>query len=757
MKKLLAILLVAVALPCLLKAEQITLFDADSAALRGSLYPYEGGYGAISPRPDGMDGQVLKTIFPKWEEGMEQWPQILIPLPPELQNLKYVHALEADIYSETYQEIVWDMKRVRFNERIELKPGWNHVVMSVETLRKSGCADVSSVPAFAIFQSRPKQEIVFYLSRLTANVVSREEMLREYLEHLQHFPSLKALQVKVRNALEREGTREECIEQLAQWRVQERYDLREAFDAKAREQGAYVGVSLSCEQIFREADRMKFFEEPGKEVKLSLAKNEREAAQVVVYGGATPLKGLTVKLAGDLTGPDGATLKTSDCYLAPVGYMECPPSAYLPDVTGLFPDPLLTYAKQIDLEAYCFEPWWVEFYAPKDQPAGVYQGELQVTWEGREEPITVPVEVTVNDFTLQDAPNIPMYISVFDYTMGDRGENVYPTSPEECEAWRKQIRKMMFDHRLTPDLIYRRDPTPVEEAKEMLAHGAEHFNIIYVAWWFFDDELLEIIDKAIAEYKAAGIYDKAYIYISDEAPEKDLPIMKEQLQIIKDKYPDLPFYCTIGDGWCGRYTGMDKFVDTWFLGASNIERGLRVSKNTANVGWYTSCGWVLPLAENAFIEYPPLMGRMLMGVQAWKEKPVGYLYYCANYWHEDDHYRTEPMKGAPVIENWKGNSFENYNGDGCMLYPCPDGVVPSIRFKMSADGIEDALYYQLLDAALKDSAGMPKAWVGEANAILSVNPALVTNMRNYTFNPRVLLMERERIAKLLNEYHASKK
>ncbi|MBR6471070.1 MAG: hypothetical protein IKS83_04690, partial [Victivallales bacterium] len=366
MKKLLAILLVAVALPCLLKAEQITLFDADSAALRGSLYPYEGGYGAISPRPDGMDGQVLKTIFPKWEEGMEQWPQILIPLPPELQNLKYVHALEADIYSETYQEIVWDMKRVRFNERIELKPGWNHVVMSVETLRKSGCADVSSVPAFAIFQSRPKQEIVFYLSRLTANVVSREEMLREYLEHLQHFPSLKALQVKVRNALEREGTREECIEQLAQWRVQERYDLREAFDAKAREQGAYVGVSLSCEQIFREADRMKFFEEPGKEVKLSLAKNEREAAQVVVYGGATPLKGLTVKLAGDLTGPDGATLKTSDCYLAPVGYMECPPSAYLPDVTGLFPDPLLTYAKQIDLEAYCFEPWWVEFYAPKD-------------------------------------------------------------------------------------------------------------------------------------------------------------------------------------------------------------------------------------------------------------------------------------------------------------------------------------------------------------------------------------------------------
>ena len=30
-------------------------------------------------------------------------------------------ALEADIYSETYQEIVWDMKRVRFHERIEKK------------------------------------------------------------------------------------------------------------------------------------------------------------------------------------------------------------------------------------------------------------------------------------------------------------------------------------------------------------------------------------------------------------------------------------------------------------------------------------------------------------------------------------------------------------------------------------------------------------------------------------------------------------
>ncbi|MBR4519507.1 MAG: DUF4091 domain-containing protein, partial [Victivallales bacterium] len=161
-------------------------------------------------------------------------------------------------------------------------------------------------------------------------------------------------------------------------------------------------------------------------------------------------------------------------------------------------------------------------------------------------------------------------------------------------------------------------------------------------------------------------------------------------------------------------------------------------------------------AENAFIEYPPLMGRMLMGVQAWKEKPVGYLYYCANYWHEDDHYRTEPMKGAPVIENWKGNSFENFNGDGCLLYPCPEGVVPSIRFKMNADGIEDGLYYLLLDAALKDSAGMSKAWVGEANAILKVDPALVTDLRNYTFNPRVLLNTRERIAKLLEEYKRSK-
>ncbi|MBQ4481407.1 MAG: DUF4091 domain-containing protein [Victivallales bacterium] len=756
MKKLLAILLVAVALPGLLKAERITLFDPESPSLRGSLYPYEGGYGAISPRPDGMDGQVLKTIFPKWEEGMEQWPQILIPLPKELQNLSYVHALETDIYSETYQEIVWDMKRVRFHERIELKPGWNHVVMSVETLRKSGYAAMSTVPAFAIFQSRPEQEIVFYMGRLTADVLTREEMLREYLEHLQRFPSLRGLQAQVRNALEQDGEREECLKQLAQWKQAERSELQQHFANQAREQGAYVGVALSCEQIFREPERMKFFEEPGKEVRLSLAKNEREAAQVVIYGGDTPLKGLTVRLSGDLTGPDGAVLKASECYLAPVGYMECPPSQYLPDVTGLFPDPLLTYNQIIDLDANCFQPWWVEFYAPKDQPAGVYQGELQVTWEGRENPITVPVEVTVNDFTLQDAPNIPMHISVFDYTMGDRGENLYPTDPAECEAWRKQIRKMMFDHRLTPDLIYRHDPTPVEEAKEMLAHGADRFNIIYVAWWFFDDELLEVIDKAIAEYKAAGIYDKAYIYISDEAPEKDLPIMKEQLQILKDKYPELPLYCTIGDAWCGRYTGMDKFVDTWFLGASNIERGLRVSKNTTNVAWYTSCGWILPLAENAFIEYPPLMGRMLMGVQAWKEKPAGYLYYCANYWHEDDHYRTEPMKGAPVITNWKGNSFENYNGDGCLLYPCPEGVVPSIRFKMSADGIEDALYYQLLDEALKDSAGMPKAWVGEATAILEVDPALMTDMRNYTFNPHVLLNTRERIAKLLEEYKRNK-
>ena len=51
---------------------------------------------------------------------------------------------------------------------------------------------------------------------------------------------------------------------------------------------------------------------------------------------------------------------------------------------------------------------------------------------------------------------------------------------------------------------------------------------------------------------------------------------------------------------------------------------------------------------------------------------------------------------------------------------------------------------------------MSKAWVGEANAILKVDPALVTDLRNYTFNPRVLLNTRERIAKLLEEYKRSK-
>ena len=758
MRKLLSCLLLCLAalLPLTTVAETITLYDPDVPSKRGGAYPYEGGFGALSPRPDGEGGLVLKTVFPKWEEGMEQWPQILVPLPRKLQNLRYVHGFEVDIYSDTYQEILWDMKRVRFNERIELKPGWNHVVLSVEPFRHTDLCNLSYVPAFAIFQTQPKEEIVFYMGRLTANVLSAEEMLREYLEHLVRFPSLAGLQTQVRDALGQKWERDKCIKQLKAWKTLESSDLLNAFAKAAWEQGAYVGVSLSSEQVFREWSRMNFFEEPRQEVKLSVAQNEREAAQLVIYGDSKPLKGLKVALAGDLQGPDGAVLKTADCYLAPVGYMQCDPSAYLPDVKGLFPDPLLTYAQSIDLEAYCFQPWWVEFYAPKGQAPGVYRGELQVTWEGREEPIVVPVELTVHGFELSDAPNIPMYVSVFDYAMGDRGENVYPTTAEEREAWRKQIRKMMFDHRLTPDLIYRRDITPVEEAKEMLAHGAKHFNITYVAWWFYNDELLAAIDRAIEEYKAAGIYDKAYIYVSDEAPEKDLPIMMEQFDTIKAKYPELPFFCTVGDPWCGRYTGMDKYIDTWFLGSRTIEKGLCVSKKFANVAWYTSCGWTFPLAQNGFIEYPPLLGRLLMGVQAWKEKPAGYLYYCANYWHEDDHYRTEPMRGAPVIENWKGNSFENYNGDGCLIYPCPEGVVPSIRFKMSADGIEDGLYYELLNDALAQPDGMSKAWISEATAILAVDPALCANMRSYTFNPHVLLRTRESIAKLLEEYRQVK-
>ena len=133
-------------------------------------------------------------------------------------------------------------------------------------------------------------------------------------------------------------------------------------------------------------------------VKLSVARNEAEGAQIVVRPSRR-LSGLTAT-AGELRSAAGHVLPADAVGVLRVRYVNV---EYVSDAfgcTGDWPDPLPPFKGGIDLAAGENQPLWVRVRVPKDAAAGVYRGVVSLRADGFR--ATVPLEVEVYGFTLPD-------------------------------------------------------------------------------------------------------------------------------------------------------------------------------------------------------------------------------------------------------------------------------------------------------------------------------------------------------------------
>ncbi len=136
----------------------------------------------------------------------------------------------------------------------------------------------------------------------------------------------------------------------------------------------------------------------GEAVSIAAAKNEAEAAQLVVRP-STALKGLRIA-AGPLAGPNGASIEAGSIEVLEVRYVNVTIPTDKTAVAGYWPDPLPPLTGPIDLEAGRNQPFWVRVKVPADARAGLYKGTLHLTAEGYS--ARVPLRVEVYDFTLPD-------------------------------------------------------------------------------------------------------------------------------------------------------------------------------------------------------------------------------------------------------------------------------------------------------------------------------------------------------------------
>lgn len=170
----------------------------------------------------------------------------------------------------------------------------------------------------------------------------------------------------------------------------------------AQEEGAAqttmdVWVQNSADRAFASSQMPRQAEQ---EIKLYAAKNEYEAAQILVRS-SEGLNNLSLQ-ASILIGENGAEIAASNIVI----YREYSAEAKVggdveatPDGSDLYTDALLPN-EPLNVQGNITQPYWVRVYVPKNQAAGVYTGSVTVT--AQEGTFSVPVSVKVYDVTIPD-------------------------------------------------------------------------------------------------------------------------------------------------------------------------------------------------------------------------------------------------------------------------------------------------------------------------------------------------------------------
>ena len=567
------------------------------------------------------------------------------------------------------------------------------------------------------------------------------------------------------------------------------------FEAQFADKVWGYGWTHGVDKVFR-TDR-PFMGTVGGPVKVELAGNEYEGAQLVLRA-KKPLKNVKVAV-GDLVADGGKRLSASQIEVLLVGYVNTRKPPYAVDYVGWWPDPLLDFLPSFDLDANVWQPVWLDVHTAPDQAPGLYRGTATVSADGVE-PLEVPIEVTVWPFAVPTEYHFPLAVVFWDHTL----QSLYSKDAAEWKKYeaycrgvaeladlgtgearrladiRRKCHELILAHHLIPDRIYRNHPPRIDDVKRWKAAGARWFNILHVPSIgslkkgqpypaASRKRILDILADYVPKLEKAGLLDMAYIYGFDEIRENQFVAVKDIFGEIKRRYPTLPLMTTAYDQSFGTKTGLDNVVDIWVpltpVFGKRQKEIADARRRGRQVWWYICCGPRHPYA-NWFVEYTAAEHRLVMGLMPWKFHSEGFLHYSMNLWrtHRDaktkdgktvrrsTHF-TEPIDRGPLT-NSDGKAWHDFNGDGQIFYPGPDGPVSTIRMKCIRDGLEDYEYLWLLKQAVTQmniqGAPVDRAWMARAQAALAVPDSVVRTLTDYTTDGARVLAARRAIAQLLS-------
>ncbi|MGD0091059.1 MAG: glycoside hydrolase domain-containing protein, partial [Planctomycetota bacterium] len=480
-------------------------------------------------------------------------------------------------------------------------------------------------------------------------------------------------------------------------------------------------------------------------IEVSLAQNEKASFQVVVIPCERALKQVRINV-GDLKTTDGKTFAAANVEAPLVGYVEtkrAPP--YGSPAIGWWPDPILNFLKSSDIAVGDAQAFWVRVRAPKDQPAGSYQGKATIEMDGA---ATFAFELTVRvrAFCLPDRSPLPLAVTFAPMFIEEGGKEGKYQNP----AWLKHKLEwgdFLADYYLTYDSLYHSEMPEFEVLQRLAKQGRlGMFNLGYygqadenpAALEKWKESTLGRLRAAYDRAKGLGLLPHAYIYGCDEAPAKLFPAVQRAAELIKAACPDVLVMTTTYDHSFGT-NSVIKSMDAFCPLTQKFDAALAAKSRAAGkqVWWYICCGPHHPYA-NMFIEYPAIEGRLLMGPMTAKYRPDGFLYYEISIWN------SPPIESGPFT-TWNPRSWTTYHGDGSWTCLGPDGTpLPTVRLENFRDGLQDYAYFRILEATaakIEASAELraEKAeWLQKAKVLLTVPATLVKSLTEYSRDPAEL-------------------
>ncbi|RJS26993.1 hypothetical protein DRW03_00995 [Corallococcus sp. H22C18031201] len=467
-----------------------------------------------------------------------------------------------------------------------------------------------------------------------------------------------------------------------------------------------------------------------REARLSVARGECEATQVVLSGMVEHVRARPLSLRGP-----GKALTAS---LWREGFIDVKTPSNGQGRAGPWPDPLLPL--QAPANASLPAVLYVEVCAPEKQAPGTYRGKLALSADGQDL-LRVPFTVEVQPFALPATSSLPNSFGISLYSIS-RAHGLAPESAE-AHALLREYGQALLAHRVSAHGMGM-DPPPVHFEKgravvDWRAYDAEMAPFLegtalpsgarFTTTDVRDNKKASTDTEKVAYYRAfaehfqqKGWAAQLFFYAKDEPKPADVPLVRAQSKRVREA-GHIPVLVTspLDDALKGTADILAPTLNCFYprpgpqtcstvLGVSALRARL---PSGTKVWWYQSCnshgcnGGPLPDAEadaayggwaSYMVDHPAPLNRA-MGVLAFESGVDGELYFDTVF-----AYNTQRDVWSSVFE-FGGN------GDGTLFYPGTPGrvggsrhqPVVSLRLKHLRDGLEDYEYLRLL-ARLGDAS-----------------------------------------------------